>query len=185
MHRHGYQGKKFGRESGPRKALLKGLAESLVREGSLTTTKPKAKELVPYFEKLITKAKKGGLSNRRLIMRDLTVSASHKLVDEIAPKLKGRNSGHLRIKSAGYKRGDNSPIAKVSFVDDIFGKVVEPKATKATPAKQPATAKKPKSSAPETALESETNAVTPVQKSSPSNTSTKIVAKRSGVRGNR
>lgn len=64
MHRHGYKGRKFGRERDQRRALLKGLATSLVEHGSIETTLPKAKELVRYIEKLITKAKKGDLANR-------------------------------------------------------------------------------------------------------------------------
>ena len=88
MHRHGYQGRKFHRENGPRRSLMKGLADSLVKYESIETTLPKAKEIVPYVEKLITKAKKGDLHNRRQIISSLqTLSSAHKLVDEIAPKL--------------------------------------------------------------------------------------------------
>lgn len=120
MHRHGYQGRKFNRERDPRRALIKGLAESLVRDESIETTLPKAKELVPYAEKLVTKAKKGDLANRRAVVAGLqTVSSAHKLVDEIAPKLAGRTSGHLRITKTSLRRGDNAQMAKVSFVDDL------------------------------------------------------------------
>src|SRR3954467_11600417 len=98
MHRHGYQGRKFGRKTDQRRALIKSLADSLVLRESIETTLPKAKELSSYTEKLITKAKKGGLHNRRQIISGLaTKEAAHKLVDEIAPKLKGRNSGHLKV----------------------------------------------------------------------------------------
>src|SRR6266568_7388826 len=98
MHRHSYKGRKFGRERDQRRALLKGLATSLVERGSIETTLPKAKEIVPYVETLITKAKSGSLHNRRQIIADLsTVAAAHKLVDDIAPKLTGRTSGHLRV----------------------------------------------------------------------------------------
>jgi large subunit ribosomal protein L17 len=94
MHRHGYQGKKFGRERDPRRALIKSLADSLVLRESIQTTLPKAKELSSYTEKLITKAKKGGLHNRRQIISSLaTKEAAHKLVDEIAPKLENRSHG--------------------------------------------------------------------------------------------
>src|SRR5437763_5938399 len=99
MHRHGYQGRKLHRERGPRTALIKGLADSLVRDETIETTLPKAKEVIPYVEKLITKAKKGDLHNRRQVISNLqTVASAHKLVDEIAPKLKGCVSGHLRIR---------------------------------------------------------------------------------------
>ncbi len=143
MHRHGYQGRKLHRERDQRRALIKGLADSLVKYESIETTLPKAKEIVPYMEKLITKAKKGDLHNRRQILSGLqTVTSAHKLVDEIAPKLKGRNSGHLRIEKTSVRRGDNAQLARVSFVDDLkaapLAKVAEP-AEK--PAPKPAVAK--------------------------------------------
>lgn len=120
MHRHGYVGRKLGRLRDQRQALIKGLATSLIEYGKIKTTLPKAKEVVPYTEDLITKAKKGDLHNRRQVVAALsTVSAAHKLVDEIAPKLKGRTSGHLRIKHTEARVGDNAPMAIVSFVDDI------------------------------------------------------------------
>ncbi len=118
MHRHGYKGRKFGRERDQRQALLKGLAGTLVEHESIETTLPKAKELVPYMEHLITKAKVGDLHNRRQIIAALQPSVmAHKLVDEIAPRLKKRQSGHLRIQKSGMRRGDNAQMAKVSFVD--------------------------------------------------------------------
>lgn len=150
MHRHGYKGRKFGRERDQRRALLKGLAESLIIRESIETTLPKAKEVVTYTEKLITKAKKGGLHNRRQIMASLsTYEASSKLIDELAPKLSGRNSGYLRIKRTSLRRGDAAQMAKVSFVDDLkkpaaktAEKNVEAKPSAAkTPAKKPATKK--------------------------------------------
>ncbi len=120
MHRHGYKGRKLHRERDQRNALVKGLADSLVKYESIETTLPKAKEVVPYVEKLITKAKKGDLHNRRQVLSGLqTVSSAHKLVDEIAPKLKGRDSGHLRIVKTVSRRGDNAQLARVSFVDDL------------------------------------------------------------------
>lgn len=120
MHRHGYQGRKFHRERDEREALLKGLADSLVKYESIETTLPKAKEVVPYIEKLITKAKKGDLHNRRQVIAGLqTVASAHKLVDVIAPKLKGRVSGHVRIEKLANRRGDNAALARVSFVDNL------------------------------------------------------------------
>lgn len=162
MHRHGYQGRKFHRERDQRKALIKGLADSLVKYESIETTLPKAKEVVPYVEKLITKAKKGDLHNRRQVLSGLqTVESAHKLVDEIAPKLGGRVSGHLRISKTGVRRGDNTQLARVSFVDDLKAApvakaaAVEKPAPKAVPATKPAAAaakptpkKKPAASKP-------------------------------------
>lgn len=120
MHRHGYQGRKFSRERDQRTALVKGLATSVVVYGKIETTLPKAKEVVPYVEALITKAKEGTLHARRQIIAKLsTISAAHKLVDDIAPKLKGRTSGHLRIKNSRLRVGDNAQMVTISFVDDI------------------------------------------------------------------
>jgi large subunit ribosomal protein L17 len=120
MHHHSNQGRKFSRERDQRRALLKGLATSLVEYGKIETTLPKAKEVVPYVEALITKAKIGDLHNRRQIVTALsTIETAHKLVDEIAPKLGGRTSGHLRITRTRVRVGDNTQLAEVSFVDDI------------------------------------------------------------------
>jgi large subunit ribosomal protein L17 len=147
MHRHGYKGRKFHRERDQRNALVKGLAESLVRDESIETTLPKAKELVPYAEKLITKAKKGDLHNRRQVLAGLsTVTSAHKLVDEIAPKLKGRDSGHMRIVKTRTRRGDNAQLARVSFVDELaeapVAKAAAPVAAEAVkPAAKPAAKK--------------------------------------------
>src|SRR3954471_11171645 len=130
MHRHGYQGRKFHRERDQRNALIKGLADSLVKYESIETTLPKAKEVVPYVEKLITKAKKGDLHNRRQVISGLqTIASAHKLVDEIAPKTTGRTSGHLRVVKTRQRRGDNAQLARVSFVDDLKEAPV-PKAAK-------------------------------------------------------
>lgn len=118
MHRHGYQGRKFGRERDQRRALLKGLATSLVMQGSIETTLEKAKETIPYVERLVTKAHKGDLASRRHIIAALsTVEAAHKLVDEIAPKYTDRTSGHLTIGRTRLRRGDNAQLAKVSFIE--------------------------------------------------------------------
>lgn len=119
MHRHGYQGRKFHRERDQRNALMKGLADSLILHGSIETTLEKAKSLRPYAEKLVTKARKGGLHNRRQVISGLqTLEAAHKLVDEIAPKI-GRTSGYLRIEKTRARRGDNAQLAQISFVDDL------------------------------------------------------------------
>lgn len=177
MHRHGYKGRKFGLERDQRRALMKGLASNLVVEEAITTTVPKAKELVPYVEKLITKAKKGDLHSRRLVISKMAnVDSAHKLVDEIAPKLTGRTSGHLRITRAGYRRGDNAELATVSFVDDLK------------------TVKKVHHAAPKTSNEDHhieekaSEAAKPATKAAPKAakaTSATVVGKRTGVRGNK
>lgn len=120
MHRHGYKGRKFGRERDQRRALMKGLATSLVEHGKIETTLPKAKELVRYIEKLITKAKRGDLANRRAVIAGLsTQAAAFKLVDEIAPQLGGRTSGHVRVKRTRIRLGDGAEMATIAFVDDL------------------------------------------------------------------
>ena len=119
MHRHGYKGRKCGRETDQRRALLRGLECSLIKYQSITVTLARAKEMRRETEKLITIAKKGGLANRRLLisrLNDMEVAAL--LMDVIAPQVK-RNSGYLRIERAGYRTGDNSEMATISFVDDI------------------------------------------------------------------
>lgn len=152
MHRHGYKGRKFHRERDQREALIKGLADSLVKYETIETTLPKAKEVVPYVEKLITKAKKGGLHNRRQIIADLqTLEAAHKLVDELAPKMKGRTSGHLRITKTKLRRGDNTQMARISFVDDLKEAPVAKPAEKQ--AAKPAAAKAEKTEKAETKKE--------------------------------
>jgi large subunit ribosomal protein L17 len=148
MHRHGYKGRKFGRERDQRRALLKGLATSLVEHGSIETTLPKAKEVLPYVEVLITKAKKGDLHNRRQVIAGLnTLEAAYRLVDEIAPQLTARDSGHLRITRTSARVGDNAQMARISFVDELKSvakaeKAAEPKASAKKPAAKKAPAKK-------------------------------------------
>ena len=120
MHRHGYKGRKFGRERDQLRALLKGLATSLVIHGRIETTLPKAKETQRYTEKLITKAKKGDLHSRRQVISKLgNIDAANKLVDVIAPQLSGRNSGYLRVERTTVRRGDGAELAIIEFVDDI------------------------------------------------------------------
>ena len=120
MHRHGYKGRKFGRERDQRRALLKGLATSLVMEEKIETTLPKAKELVRYIEKLITKAKKGDLANRRAVIAGLSTQvAAFKLVDQIAPQLTGRTSGHVRVERTRLRVGDGAQMAIIEFVDTL------------------------------------------------------------------
>jgi large subunit ribosomal protein L17 len=119
MHRHGYKGRKFGRETDQRRALLRGLECSLIKYQSITVTLARAKEMRRETEKLISIAKKGGLANRRLLIARLDdIKVADLLMDVIAPQIK-RNSGYLRIEKAGYRTGDNSEMATISFVDDI------------------------------------------------------------------
>lgn len=119
MHRHGYKGRKFGREKDQRRALTRGLMCSLIKYQSITTTLARAKEIRRSTEKLITMAKKGDLHNRRMIIARLNdIEAAMFLVDVIAPQIK-RDSGYLRIERAGFRRGDNAEMGTISFVDEI------------------------------------------------------------------
>ena len=132
MHRHGYRGRKFGRERDQRRALMRGLAISLIEHGAIVTTLPKAKELRPYMEKMITKAVKGGLSNRRALIANLNVASANRLMDVIAPSMQ-RTSGYLRVVKLGeYRVGDNAEMARIEFVDEIK-EVAKPDAAKAQP----------------------------------------------------
>ncbi|MBR3236518.1 50S ribosomal protein L17 [Candidatus Saccharibacteria bacterium] len=119
MHRHEYKGRKFGRKTDQRLALTRGLMCALIRYQSITTTLARAKEIRRSLEKLITMARKGGLSNRRLIISRLNdLEAATLLVDVVAPQIK-RESGYLKIERAGFRKGDNSEMATISFVDEI------------------------------------------------------------------
>ncbi len=119
MHRHGYKGRKFGRETDQRLALKRGLISALIENQSITTTLARAKEMRRSAEKLITIAKKGGLANRRLLIARLdSIKDADLLMDVIAPQIK-RDSGYLRIERAGYRRGDNTEMAIIEFVDPI------------------------------------------------------------------
>lgn len=183
MHRHGYKGVKFGRERDQRRALLKSLADSLILRESIETTLPKAKEVASYTEKLITKAKQGGLHNRRQVISSLmTIEAAHKLVDELSPKLLGRSSGYFRVVRTASRRGDNAQMASVSFVDDLSKKStkVEPKlADKTASSKKSAKSKKSEATAkPKATLLSDKQKIS-------AKTSTTQAARRTGRRGNR
>ena len=119
MHRHGYKGRKFGRETDQRLALTRGLMCSLIKYQTITTTLARAKEIRRMTEKLITLAKKGDLAARRLVIARLNdIETGDLLVDVIAPQIK-RDSGYLRIERAGYRKGDNTELSEISFVDDI------------------------------------------------------------------
>ena len=120
MHRHGYKGRKFGRERDQRRALMKGLSTSLVEHGRIETTLPKAKELKRHIEKIITKAKQGDLAGRRQVIAALsTRAAAYKLVDEIAPQLAHRTSGHVRVERTRLRVGDGAQMAIIEFVDEL------------------------------------------------------------------
>jgi ribosomal protein L17 len=111
-------GRKLQRKSGHRAALLRNLAAALIKHEQITTTVAKAKELRPYVEKLVTLAKHGGLSNRRLAhARILDEAQERKLFDVLAERYAGREGGYTRIIKAGIRASDAAPIAIIELVD--------------------------------------------------------------------
>lgn len=116
--RHGISQRKLGRKTGHRKALFRNMAAALIKHEQITTTLPKAKELRPYVEKLITLAKRGGLSNRRLAQaRLLDQTQLAKLFDVLADRYAGREGGYTRIVKAGYRASDAAQMAVIELVD--------------------------------------------------------------------
>ncbi|MEN7535952.1 50S ribosomal protein L17 [Aurantiacibacter flavus] len=116
--RHGISGRKLSRKSQHRTAMFRNMAAALVKHEQILTTQAKAKELRPYVEKLITLAKKGGLSNRRLAhARMMDDAQEKKLFDVLAERYADREGGYTRIIKAGYRASDAAPIAYIELVD--------------------------------------------------------------------
>ena len=116
--RHGIAHRKLNRTASHRKAMFANMASSLIEHEQIVTTLPKAKELRPFVEKLVTLAKKGDLTSRRLaIARTRNKEMSKKLFDVLGPRYKERNGGYIRIMKAGYRYGDNAPMAVIEFVE--------------------------------------------------------------------
>ena len=116
--RHKMSGRKLQRKTGHRNALLRNMAAALIKHEQIKTTTPKARELRPYVEKLITLAKRGGLSNRRLAHSRLLDDAQlTKLFDVLAERYADRDGGYTRIIKAGIRASDAAPIAIIELVD--------------------------------------------------------------------
>jgi large subunit ribosomal protein L17 len=116
--RHGVGKRKLQRTSSHRIAMLRNMAASLIKHEQIKTTLPKARELRPYVEKLITLAKRGGLSNRRLAMARLMDDAQLvKLFDTLAPRYVDRAGGYTRVLKAGFRASDAAPMAIIELVD--------------------------------------------------------------------
>ncbi|MBU0731463.1 50S ribosomal protein L17 [Patescibacteria group bacterium] len=115
--RHQKRKKTLGRERGQRKALLVSLSNNLIQKGRITTTEPKAKFIRPIVEKMVTKAGKNTLAQKRELMKALNNEGSVKiLMEKLGPKYKDRNGGYLRIIKAGQRKGDNAKLAIIEFV---------------------------------------------------------------------
>lgn len=150
MHRHAYASRKLSRAAGPRRALLRGLLDSLILYERIETTESKAKELAPYFERQVTRAKAQTLASYRAIMAEtINPVAAQKLNYDLVKGFKSRNGGYTRIIKTGARLGDGAPMAIIELVlDDKYvaaeDKKVEEtkKTTVARPkAKKPAKAK--------------------------------------------
>jgi large subunit ribosomal protein L17 len=116
--RHGYAHRRFGRSAEHRKAMFANMAAALIKHEQIVTTLPKAKDLRPVVEKLVTLGKRGDLHARRQAIAQIRdVTQVKKLFDVLGPRYKDRKGGYLRVLKAGYRYGDNSPMAVIEFVD--------------------------------------------------------------------
>ena len=116
--RHGKVHRKLGKKPAHRKAMFANMASSLIKHEQIVTTLPKAKELRPIVEKLVTLAKKGGLAARRQAISEIRdVTQVKKLFDVLGPRYKDRKGGYTRVLKAGFRYGDSAPVAVIEFVD--------------------------------------------------------------------
>ena len=122
--RHGMSGRKLGRKSAHRKSMFSNLANALIKHEQVTTTLPKAKDLRPIVEKLVTLGKRGDLHARRQVLSMLKDSdLTGKLFSVLAERYKTRQGGYIRVLKAGFRYGDNAPLAIIEFVDrDVTAK---------------------------------------------------------------
>ena len=116
--RHQKKGRKFSRTASHRKAMFANMAASLIEHEQIVTTLPKAKDLRPIAEKLVTLGKRGDLHARRLAISQIrNVEQVKKLFDVIGPRYRDRNGGYTRVLKAGFRFGDNAPMAVIEFVE--------------------------------------------------------------------
>ncbi len=116
--RHGFRGRRFNRTTEHRKAMFANMAAALIKHEQIVTTLPKAKDLRPVVEKLITMGKRGDMHARRLAMSKLRDEAMvKKLFDVLGKRYQDRNGGYTRVLKAGFRYGDNAPMAVIEFVD--------------------------------------------------------------------
>ncbi len=115
---HGKRGRRFSRSVSHRKAMFANLASSLIEHEQIVTTLPKAKDLRPIVEKLVTLAKRGDLHARRLAVSEIrNINSVKKLFDTLGPRYKARAGGYTRVLKAGFRHGDNAAVAVIEFVD--------------------------------------------------------------------
>ena len=122
--RHGMSGRKLGRKSAHRKSMFSNLANALIKHEQISTTLPKAKDLRPVVEKLVTLGKRGDLHARRQALALLKDNGiTQKLFSVLAERYKSRKGGYIRVLKAGFRYGDNAPMAIIEFVDrDVTAK---------------------------------------------------------------
>lgn len=122
--RHGFRGRRFSRSASHRKSMLANLAVSLIEHEQIVTTLPKAKDLRPIVEKLVTLGKRGDLHARRQVIAQIgNEGVVKRLFETLAPRYATRNGGYLRIMKAGFRQGDNAAMAVIEFVErDVSAK---------------------------------------------------------------
>lgn len=115
---HGHKKRRFGRTHEHRKAMFMNMAQALIKHEQIVTTLPKAKDLRPVVEKLVTLGKRGDLHARRQAIAQIhDVKLVGKLFDTLGPRYRDRNGGYTRVLKAGFRYGDNAPLAVIEFVD--------------------------------------------------------------------
>jgi large subunit ribosomal protein L17 len=121
---HGHAKRRFGRTHEHRKAMFANMSQALIKHEQIVTTLPKAKDLRPIVEKLVTLGKRGDLHARRQAIAEIKdVALVRKLFDVLGPRYKDRHGGYTRVMKAGFRYGDNAPMAVIEFVDrDIEAK---------------------------------------------------------------
>lgn len=138
--RHGNAHRKLNRTAEHRRAMFANMAAALIKHEQITTTLPKAKDLRPIVEKLVTLGKRGGLHARRQAIAQIRdVGVVKKLFDVIGPRYQGRDGGYTRVLKAGYRYGDSAPVAVIEFVDrDVDAKGLDSGPVQAPAAEAPA-----------------------------------------------
>lgn len=140
--RHGFAHRKLNRTAEHRRAMFANMAAALIKHEQITTTLPKAKDLRPIVEKLVTLGKRGGLHARRQAISQIRdVAMVKKLFDVLGPRYKARNGGYTRVMKAGFRFGDAAPLAVIEFVDrDVEAKGLDSGPVPDTTVDEPAAA---------------------------------------------
>jgi large subunit ribosomal protein L17 len=139
--RHGFAHRKLNRTAEHRRAMFANLAAALIKHEQITTTLPKAKDLRPIVEKLVTLGKRGGLHARRQALSELRDAAMvKKLFEVLGPRYKARSGGYTRVMKAGFRFGDSAPLGVIEFVDRDVNAKGQDSGPRGEEAEQPAAA---------------------------------------------